>query len=96
MNIGENILTLISNGWHIIVTLFLVAMGYAKLQSKTRENEENNKETRRMIVKVEDDAKKARYDLEERVEKRRQEDVKETRELLSEVRADIKTLLQRH
>lgn len=94
---GEtNILTIISDGWHMILAFIGVVVGYTKLHLGVRQNAKDNRETREMLTKGDAENKANMQEMEERINKRRAEDLEEMRDVMKEVRRDIKTLLQRH
>lgn len=96
MGVEGAILTVINEGWHIILGFIAFVIGYTKLHLKAEQNTKDNQETRAMVVKGDTDNKVAMQELEVRLNRQRAEDLGRVESVMKEVREDIKTLLQRH
>ena len=89
MTVESGVLAVLQEYWHVILAGISFVVGYTKLNSKVEQNARDNEATKaewRATVQA----------LEKRVGEQRREDMDRVENVMSEVRADIKTLLQRH
>lgn len=102
MNTENSILTILNEYWHILLAFIAFTVGYTKLHIKSEQNSKDNQETRDMLKTGDSANKVAIQEMEDRINRRRAEDLEhvydtmnQVRIDITEVRKDIKTLLQR-